>query len=335
MKKLLCIVCASMIAVSLAGCAGGGETVEETALETVATSEVLQTAETVPETQAPTETTEVPTEPTEPTVESKNPLHQELTATVATWDSEENGRISLPQVGLEDVFILFVSNRVLLDEGVYGRVYLLGDDRNNRLGNDYYLAVVTSRGQLYAYDCALWEEMTALDSVLEVCDFDGDGDQEILLQQAVDALGGAGQYASEVFDFRDEKIEPIFCSVVNEKLIDTGFSVTGQGKNSYVVKNTATGYQETFTVPEKYRQSLLPHLFNDDGTPQDDQLWVDSFHTFKATDVDGDGISEILGKQYSCLSWHSNGIGNCCTRWEYDPNTGAFEITDAWFEPYS
>lgn len=288
--------------------------------------ETLSTSETISPTAVSTEDTTASTE-----ISSTIPPHQDLSALTGELDPEKDIRISLPQVGLRNVLILSASNMVRLNEDVWGKVFLLGDDRHGH-GDDCYLAVI-AQDKVYAYDCAMWDNMSAMGAMLELRDFDGDGYSEILLQQAVDCFGGAGQYVSRVFKFKNNSFETIFCSMVDKKLIDTGFSLQILENESYQITNSDVGYQETFSVREEDRESLLPYMYDEDGDPELEQLWVDSFFEFKSADVNNDGIYEIVGKQYSCLSYHSNWLGDCCTVWSYSKDTEAFEIVDAWFEP--
>ena len=70
-------------------------------------------------------------------------------------------------------------------------------------------------------DLAEWENQMSYGIKLELCDFDGDGDKEILLQQTVSMSGGAGQYLSRVLDFENYEFLELYCS----EQIFTGFSI--------------------------------------------------------------------------------------------------------------
>lgn len=275
--------------------------------------------------------TESITNETSPPVETQEaiPPHQNLTAQAAEFDSDKDLRVSLPQIGLQDVVIQNAINDQLLDEGLYGNVLLLADDRGN-FADDCYLAITTS-DMVYAYDC----DTAAMATEIEVRDFDGDGYSEILLQQAVDAFGGAGQFFSRVFKFKNGSFETIFSSQIDNKLIDTGFRLEVLENETFKITNSDFGYQETFKVHSEHREAFLPYMYNENGDPDFHPLWVDSFNEFKATDIDNDGVYEILGKQYSCLSYHNNWFGDCYTVWKYNNETESFEISDAWFEPRS
>ena len=163
----------------------------------------------------------VPTDGTAPT-EQRN--HQSLTAENGAFDREKDLRMDVPQIGLTNVFVRDCSPHIWLDGDVWGEVYLLADDRMGYYKADHYL-LVTTKDSFAAVD--LWEENTAgnLGGEITTADVDGDGDEEILVQETVDAFGGAGQYRSWVFDYKDGEIKEMFCSVKNGELVDTGFSV--------------------------------------------------------------------------------------------------------------
>lgn len=60
---------------------------------------------------------------------------------------------------------------------------------------------------------------------------------------------------------------------------------------------------------------------------------VDSFNLFEPDDVDEDGISEIVCRQYTCLNSHADYAGSAMTVLKYNSDTQEFYVYDAWFEP--
>lgn len=313
MKKLLVwlLLCALM----LSGCGGNSTPAEEVSTQTLT---------------APTQILEVPTQmsevPTEETTVPPETFCQGLSAQLGPWDWERDFRISLPQLGLQDVRVVCAYGSEELDTDVFCRTFLVTDDAHKHSAV-WYLLLVT-QDQIYAFDCGL-----AMDATLEVRDFDGDGYCELLLQQMMDLFGGAGQYASRVLEFKNGNFETIFTSLLDGHMMDTGFALHPLEKETYEVVNSVADYRETFTLLKEDSESFVHYMYDDKGTPQTDQLWVDSFCDFTSVDIENDGIYEIHATQYSCVSFHNNYFGECHTVWKYNANTENFEIYDAWFEP--
>lgn len=59
---------------------------------------------------------------------------------------------------------------------------------------------------------------------------------------------------------------------------------------------------------------------------------VDSFYEFVPQDVDGDGVYEIKGQQYTSLVGDADGIGIANTVLKYNQEKATFEVVDASFE---
>lgn len=80
--------------------------------------------------------------------------------------------------------------------------------------------------KILAKDLSAWEDRSCYDGTFACVDLDGDADKEIVLQENIGMSGGAGQYLSRIFDFKDGEIIEIFSFVENEEIFDTGFSLT-------------------------------------------------------------------------------------------------------------
>ena len=84
---------------------------------------------------------------------------------------------------------------------------------------------------------------------------------------------------------------------------------------------------------------FMIYLVNDQG----DIVWsfqpmceYDNLYSLRGItckDVDGDGISEIICKQYSYYSYHNDYAGTACSVLKFNNQTQAFEVIDAWYEP--
>lgn len=60
---------------------------------------------------------------------------------------------------------------------------------------------------------------------------------------------------------------------------------------------------------------------------------MDPFYVFEPKDVDSDGISEIICKQYTYYSMHADYAGTACSVLKFNNQAQAFEVIDAWYEP--
>ncbi len=262
--------------------------------------------------------------------------HQELMSSESDFNADTMLRIDIPEVGLENVYIRQVSERMLLDTETIGAVYLIADDRygGNRSTSDYYL-LVTVNDKLYVKDLIPEEynSPASMDATLYFADLDGDKDKEILLQETKGMSGGAGQYLSRVYNFTDGEIKEIFTSHDDEnRYFNTGFDCMFLENHMLKIDNTITGYTTTFEVVRE-NEKYFTWWYDDDGDLKDITLWVDSFNRFKPEDVDDDGISEIVCRQYTCLNGHADYVGSAMTVLKYNSDTKAFYVYDAWFEP--
>lgn len=263
--------------------------------------------------------------------------HQELTGTEADFDENEILRVSLLDVGLENVIIKSVCQGEL-DSDFFGTVCLLADDRygGSSIPADHYLAIV-SKDKLIVKDTSAWKDQACYSGYIELHDFDGDSDNEIVLQEIVGMTGGAGSYLSRVFDFKDGEIIEIFSSLDSEENygnIDTGFSIKLLDNHRFEINNSITGYSETFQAKQK-SEEYFKWWYTDKGElKKDTTIMVDSFAEFVPVDIDGDYVYEIKCKQYVSLIGHSDGIGWANTVLKYNIELECFEIVEASFEPF-
>ncbi len=264
--------------------------------------------------------------------------HQELTNTIVQFDSNEMMRISLPDVGLENVFVECVQEGIL-HNNKYGKVYLLADDRygGRRMPADHYLLIVVN-DEIIVKDTSKWENHACYSGVIELSDFDGDGDKEILLQETIGITGGAGSYLSRVFDFKDDEIREIFSSrlVENEfMMMDTGFSINILTNKQFEIQNSKTGYCEVFQHEGKDEDYYTKWWYDENGTPRNLSIEADSFMEFTSTDIEDDGVFEIKCTQYVSLVGHSDGIGWAKSVIKYNNDSMCFEIIESYFVPIS
>lgn len=259
--------------------------------------------------------------------------HQELTATEITIDTDTALRVSLPEAGLYNLRVVEVSDYHRLDGDDGGYVYLLGDDRGwGGPEMDHYLAVKIG-DTVVLKDLMAYETHFNLGGDIELCDVDGDGDSEILVQQCVAMSGGAGGYLSRVFDFKDSQLKEIFSSET-EGVQDTGFTITLLKDRKFRIDNAIVGYSETFRDDEEEKTDAYydTYWYDENGEPQQQELFLDSFCDFFSEDVDGDRVYEIVCRQYASIEWHSNNIGYAKTVLKYNGDTAAFEIIESGFD---
>ena len=236
----------------------------------------------------------------------------------------------LKEAGLKNVFIRDMSpSSALIDDDLYARVYLIGDDRyrGNMITSDHYLMLIIE-DKIILEDLKTGEYNARLGGNIEVGDFDGDGYKEILVQETADMTGGFGQYISRVFKYKDGEIKTIFSSKTDDgTLFDTGFSCTVLKDYNLKIQNKHTSYEEIFN----YRDIRKTWYGEKDCTHFDTKLLVDSFYNFEPMDVDENGVCEIIGYQYTSLNGHTDYVGTAKTVLKYDKEKSEFVVVDAEF----
>lgn len=261
--------------------------------------------------------------------------HQELISTDTNFNNDNLMSISIPEVGLENVFVDDIAPEAMVNRGVHAKIYLLSDYRyGGHILADHYLAITIS-DKIIVKDLSKWEDNMCFSGCIDVCDVDGDFDEEIILQECVGMTGGMGSYLSRVFDFKDGEIIEMFSTYdKNEKDFDTGYSITILKNKKFKIENKYTGYSETFNdVREQPDEYSIYYWYNHEtGEPKDIDLWVDSFYQFSPIDIDQDGVYEILCRQYVCLVDHADGLGTAKTILKYNNTTSQFEIISTEFE---
>ena len=239
--------------------------------------------------------------------------------------------IDLPVIGLESVNVrIKESGRVTSFDQYPLYVYIISDYRYKEMPrHDSYLAVETENEMLFFdFSNACYEEITYL------CDVDGDGIDEIVVQQLISINGGAGSFISRVFKVVDNEIREIFMSPVyhpsgNWNAFDSGFISEFLSGYRLQIINIFTGYTMVLDISKRYNEEF----FDEDGKGKREKIWCDSFCEFVPEDVDGDGIFEIACLQYVSLQGHSDGIGFARTVLKFNPLTLEFEVIQTEFIP--
>ena len=163
--------------------------------------------------------------------------------------------------------------------------------------------------------------------IIYLRDIDGDKTDDIIMQSTVDSMGGAGQYASQVYRVTENGIEQVFCVP-----FDTGFRGSISSDYKMTVYHEGIGYQKEFDY--LYTYELSENAFDDGNDIIDDVLNQDSFMSFVPVDYDNDGVYEIEGVQYTWTFWHSCYVGNVKAVLKYDSTTNSFVVIDGSFDEY-
>lgn len=161
---------------------------------------------------------------------------------------------------------------------------------------------------------------------LYLADVDGDGVQEILVHSNTGGVGGFGLWYTWVLKLDGEEIRVLF---ENFDEFDTGFESRFLEDYQLEVTNRLTGYRLVFEVNEGWRRYL-----DELGKLPDWQIEMDPFCEFVPEDVDDDGISEIVCRQYTSIYSHADYTGTACSVLKFSKDWKTFVVVDAWYEPY-
>ena len=247
--------------------------------------------------------------------------------------ANEGMTIELPEIGLENLVVRRkVSGSTTESMKHYLSTYIISDYRyRERVWHDSYLAIETG-DKILLYDF----QNRSLDDFLYLCDVDGDGIDEIIVQQTVGMSGGAGSYESFVFKVVEGEIKALFMSSIpnssdnGSSRFDTGFSSELKDGFKLEISNRFTGYTTTFdfSAEKKY----LGRFFDDSGIViSSTNILCDSFYVFTPEDIDDDGVFELVCVQYVSLDGHANSIGYAKSILKFNPSSQEFEVIFAEF----
>lgn len=271
-------------------------------------------------------------------------IHQTLSKDIILTSDPNRGdwmTVDLSEAGLSHLTIGCVEdgyitkdNRTELKKTM---VYIFCDYTvSNNMYHIPYLAVVLS-DKVLIKDLSDGNEYNgSYYDTLYVADVDGDGTDEIIVQQTVGMSGGAGSYLSRIFKVNGDKIQEIFTSFLQDSsnadwsVWNTGF--TSEFLNGYKLRisNNFTDYSTVVDISEKYAADF----FDREGKGQSGLvISCDSFKEFTPKDVDHDGVYEIVCLQYVSLADHSDYIGDAKTVLKYNTKLQAFEAVQSEFIP--
>ena len=265
------------------------------------------------------------------TIEQSSPQKNGETLTAEQFihtplNVEIGTHITLKDIGLVNVEVI-EKKAVNIVNGRYA--YLLRDYMPESTDfYNVYLVVETENTVLFQSF-----ETGNLESTMYVCDIDGDGKDNIIVQRLVDEFGGAGTFCSHVFALEQDQIISIFNSDLyfnteETSPWDTGYSSEFISDRMIRISNRITGYQEDFDISSYYRREF----FDNNGVcTLPHQITCDSFMQFFPEDIDDDSISEIVCLQYVSLGGHADGIGYAKSVLKYDTQAQHFAIVVAEF----
>lgn len=258
---------------------------------------------------------------------------EESISTVIDWSSiifEEGEVIDLPQARLKNVV---VSKKTRMNSAFDKKneqfVYLLNDCHTgcSQSFNSYLLVEVGLKALVYNLKTSSYCDQ------LYACDVDGNKIDEIILHQALDFTGGAGQHISRIFKIQENELCEIFNSRIDlltktEKTFDTGFRSEFLDGKKLKISNSITGYNCILDISERY----ISDFFDKNGKgiiPV--SVECDSFYEFQPKDHDEDGIFEIDCLQYASLLTHGDGIGEARSVLKYNEKTREMEVIESSF----
>ena len=240
--------------------------------------------------------------------------------------------VDLPEAGLKNLTIQAVEYGRVVDSehSVSGLlpVYIFSDYEiyaSDSIYHDSYLAVATDN-KILLEDLSLI--VGCYGETMYLQDVDGDGFDEIIIQQLVAMSGGAGGYFSRIFKVENEKIKEIF-PLTDDNRFDTGF--TNFLKDGFLIEisNNFTGYKKTIDYSKDGSES--PYFDKKGNVVEQGEISCDSFYEFIPKDVDNDGVYEIVCLQYVSLYGHSDHIGDAKSILKFNKKTQQFEVIKAEF----
>ena len=251
-------------------------------------------------------------------------------------DADVGMVLDISENGVYGLTVIYKELGVTTNEnGLHRTVYILADyHSDDKTIHDSYLAVEINEGVLF-WDFGNY----SLDESLYLCDVDGDGLEEIVVQQLVDELGGAGQYSSRIFKVLGEDILEIFDYRTFDSYgnyvgsFDTGYYSLLRDNYLVEILNRYTNYSEILDFSTK--KEWLEGYYTEEGSvvSNKDIIECSCFFEFKPKDVDNDGVFEIECLQ-TVRSMTYNGysiIGNVKSILKYRPSANIFEVIEALF----
>lgn len=255
-----------------------------------------------------------------------------LSLSETTLRVNEGETINLAEVGLHNLTVkkkVKANSSAPQEESRFA--YILCDYRyGDATWHDSYFAMETAGAVLF-YDLG----GRYLDDALYLNDIDGNGADDIIVQQCVDVFGGAGTFLSRVFKVEENTIVELFNSSTDYLSDDetsrcnTGFSSEFLENHQLRITNASVGYSTTIDLSGRYADEF----FDETGKGKlNNRIICDSFMEFSPKDVDNDDIFEIVCSQYVSLYGHADGIGYAKSVLKFDTSQQKFIVINAKFD---
>lgn len=230
---------------------------------------------------------------------------------------EKESSLKLPELSDTD---LRIDGKIANSQNE-GFVYLISDYRYDiSKKHDLYLAVeVMDRTSFYKL------EFTSYEDYLYLCDVDGDGYNEIVLRQFVDAAGGAGQHVAAVYKIDKGCLRELFFSApIEGRYFNAGFSATVSGDGIIKLTNTNAGYQISIEM-------LEDDVNSNEKIGESVPLIYGSLFEFKPKDVNNDGVFEIETSQTLDIIAKGSLKGKATCVLKFNAESQIFEVIEASF----
>lgn len=251
---------------------------------------------------------------------SEKPKDQSFIST-----SDELSELDLDNLEMSNFTVMQTEEVFFSNSDIIDKIYLLADytEFGDEIYHVPYLAVALG-SDLELIRLSQNESTGSFSDEMYICDIDGDKDEEIIIQQTVGMSGGAGQFVSKVFDFKEDSVVEVFVSS-NLDIYDTGYYCIT--KNNYLIEiyNKNTDYVTTLNVSDKdnYRNVFFDKYGN---VIKEAEVYCDSFYEFYPEDVNDDDVSELVCLQYLSLNGHSDYIGTAKSVLRYNVSLQQFEV---------
>jgi len=271
---------------------------------------------------------------TSSTVENKDSLEERATNWLKTL---------YPDIKFRKHIQLAYQNGNLINNDYKNNAYLYAVEYGENYEGDYtgdyytYIAVELFGKVEFRFMCECFWVKDGHYIILN--DIDGDGIDEIIVQQNIDNVGGAGQYLTSVFKISENNIVNIFQSpdlskeMINYvyQLFNTGYSIELIDGFKGEMKNDFTNYKKIIDLSGNEFTDIFYNQAGEIIDNENIELFLDSFYKLDIVDYDNDGIYELKCTQYAYLDVHTNYIGDVVSILKFNNEKESFDVIAAEF----
>ncbi len=184
-------------------------------------------------------------------------------------------------------------------------------------GDEIIISQVTSSGYI---------------SNMDFCNVDGIQGDEVIVSSFNGGVGGAGGYDSYIFRVNKGVLDCIFFANRGNNE-NSGFESRLIAPFSLEITNKYTGYR--YVKDLKDCRWMVGQGFDENGVPISNfQANLDNIDSIETKDLDGDGVYELICRQYTSFGSTADYIGYAMSTWEYDEDEGEFIVIDTEFISY-